>query len=106
MERYIQELPAGTRLVTGSASGVDAAATRAARRQGLPVRVLGASVEEEREPGKGAARNQRLVDGCDRLVAFWDGSSAGTRATIDRALDAGKEVLVFVARASTPKMGE
>jgi hypothetical protein len=30
------------------------------------------------------------------LVAFWDGASKGTRATVDRALDSGKEVHVFV----------
>jgi hypothetical protein len=29
------------------------------------------------------------------LVAFWDGASQGTRRTIDRALDSGKEVHVF-----------
>ena len=40
--------------------------------------------------------NQRLVDACDVLVAFWDGASKGTRATVDRALDSGKEVHVFV----------
>jgi len=103
VERCVGELPAGTRLVTGSASGVDATATRAARRRGLPVQVLGASLEEERDPARGADRNRRLIELCDRLIAFWDGSSAGTRATIDRALDAGKEVHVHVAAA--PKMG-
>ena len=30
------------------------------------------------------------------MVAFWDGSSQGTRGTIDRALDSGKEVHVFI----------
>ena len=101
VERYVAELPAGTRLVTGSASGVDAAAIRAARRRGLNVQVLGASLEEERDPSQAAERNQRLVELCDRLVAFWDGSSAGTRGTIDRALDAGREVQVFVVPGST-----
>ena len=95
---YVKSLPAGASIVTGSASGVDAAATRAAREKGVPVQVLPASFEELADAGKSAARNQRLVDACDVLVAFWDGASRGTRATVDRALDAGKEVHVFVTK--------
>jgi hypothetical protein len=49
------------------------------------------------DPTKAAARNQRLIDACDVLVAFWDGSSKGTRSTVERALDSGKEVHVLLA---------
>jgi hypothetical protein len=48
------------------------------------------------DAAKSAARNQRLIDACDVLVAFWDGSSKGTRNTVERALDSGKEVHVFL----------
>ena len=94
---YVNGLAAGASIITGSASGVDAAATRAARARGLGVQVMPASFDEMSDASKSAARNQRLVDACDVLVAFWDGTSKGTRATVDRALDAGKEVHVFVA---------
>jgi predicted Rossmann fold nucleotide-binding protein DprA/Smf involved in DNA uptake len=94
---YVNGLPAGASIITGSASGVDAAATRAARVRGLGVQVLPASLEEVADPSRSAARNQRLVDACDVLVAFWDGTSKGTRSTVERALDAGKEVHVFIA---------
>ncbi len=94
---YVGSLPRGASIITGSASGVDAAATRAARDKGIPVQVLPASFDELADPSKAAARNQRLVDACDVLVAFWDGSSKGTRTTVERALDSGKEVHVFVA---------
>jgi len=94
---YVDTLPRGASIITGSASGVDAAATKAARDKGIPVRVLPASFEELADASKAAARNQRLVDACDVLVAFWDGSSKGTRTTVERALDSGKEVHVFVA---------
>lgn len=95
---YVRSLPKGSSIVTGSASGVDSAATRAAREAGIPVQVLPASFEEMSDPGRAAVRNQRLIDACDVLVAFWDGASQGTRATVDRALDSGKEVHVFVAK--------
>lgn len=94
---YVNGLPARASIVTGSASGVDAAATKAARARGLGVQVMPASFDEMADPSRSAARNQKLVDACDVLVAFWDGASKGTRTTIERALDAGKEVHVFVA---------
>jgi len=94
---YVKGLPPGSSIITGSASGVDAAATRAARTRGLPVQVMAASFDELADASRSAARNQRLVDACDVLVAFWDGASKGTRSTVQRALDAGKEVHVFVA---------
>lgn len=102
MARYVRDLPAGASLVTGGASGVDATVARIARERGLPVRVVGASFEEARDAGVAASRNQRLVDLCDVLVAFWDGSSPGTRRTVERALDSGKEVHVFNAGIPSP----
>jgi predicted Rossmann fold nucleotide-binding protein DprA/Smf involved in DNA uptake len=93
---YVRSLPATVSLVTGGASGVDATATRAARERGLPVRVLGASFEEAADTESALERNQRLVAACDVLVAFWDGSSEGTRRTVERALDGGREVHVLV----------
>ena len=98
---YVNGLPARASIITGSASGVDAAATKAARARGLGVQVMPASFDEMADASRSAARNQRLVDACDVLVAFWDGTSKGTRTTVERALDAGKEVHVFVA----PTMG-
>jgi predicted Rossmann fold nucleotide-binding protein DprA/Smf involved in DNA uptake len=95
---YINGLPPRASIITGSASGVDAAATKAARARGLAVQVMPASFDEAADASKSAARNQRLVDACDVLVAFWDGASKGTRATVERALDSGKEVHVFVTK--------
>ena len=95
---YVNSLPPRASIITGSASGVDAAATKAARDKGIPVQVIPASFDELADAGRSAARNQRLVDACDVLVAFWDGISKGTRTTVERALDSGKEVHVFVAQ--------
>ena len=93
---YVKSLPPGASIITGSASGVDAAATKAAREKGIPVQVIPASFDELADPGKSAARNRRLVESCDVLVAFWDGTSKGTRTTVERALDSRKEVHVFI----------
>jgi len=95
---YINGLPPRASIITGSSSGVDATATKAARTRGLAVQVLPASFDEMADASKSAARNQRLVDACDVLVAFWDGSSKGTRSTVERAMDSGKEIHVFVSK--------
>ena len=97
---YVNALPPKASIITGSASGVDAEATKAARAKGISVQVMPASFDELSDASKAAARNQRLIDACDVLVAFWDGSSKGTRATVDRALDSGKEVHIFVMRGN------
>jgi predicted Rossmann fold nucleotide-binding protein DprA/Smf involved in DNA uptake len=97
VETYVGGLPAGASIVTGSASGVDAAAARAATGRDLPVHRVAASFEEIADPERGKARNRRLISMCDVLVAFWDGESSGTRMTIDSAIDAGKEVHVYPA---------
>lgn len=78
---------------------MDAAAARAARDRGLPVIRVAASFEEAKDARASAERNQRLIDQADALVAFWDGESQGTRMTVERALDSGKEVHVFTVRA-------
>lgn len=95
---YVNGLPPRASIITGSASGVDAAATKAARTRGLAVQVMPASFDEVADASKSAARNQRLIDACDVLVAFWDGVSKGTRGTVERALDSGKEVHVFLSK--------
>jgi predicted Rossmann fold nucleotide-binding protein DprA/Smf involved in DNA uptake len=98
---YVNGLPKGSTIVTGSASGVDAEATKAARGRELAVIRLAASFEEARDARAAVERNQKLIDQADVVVAFWDGASQGTRGTIDRALDSGKEVHVFIDRLQT-----
>ncbi len=100
MAAYVAGLEPGSTIVTGSASGVDAAAIRAARERELSVIRVAASFDEARDARVAAERNQALIDEADVVVAFWDGVSAGTLATIHRALDSGKEVHVFVAKVA------
>jgi len=96
VSEYVARLPTGSTIVTGSASGVDAEATKAARARELAVIRVAASFEEARDARAALERNQKLIDQADVVVAFWDGASQGTRGTIDRALDSGKEVHVFI----------
>jgi hypothetical protein len=91
---YISLLPSDTTIVSGGARGVDRTAADAASQYGLPCIEYLAQWERDGKPA-GYKRNQRIVDNCDQLVAFWDGKSPGTRHSIDLARKAGKLKDVF-----------
>ena len=86
-----------TIIVSGGARGVDTVAAAAARMSGLKV--------EELRPDwnahgilAGFERNSRIVESCDRMVAFWDGVSGGTRDSIEKAAALGKKYQVVGPR--------
>lgn len=98
VEAAVAELPADTVVVSGKCAGPDIWAAAAARRRGLEV------VEHEPDlPPTGSprwmftrayhARNQVVVDDCDRVIALVaPNRKGGTEGTIRRALAAGKQV--------------
>lgn len=90
----VSTLPVGTVVVTGDARGVDQAAISQARNMGLEHyslvpcwTLLGAKA--------GPYRNEAIVRMVDRVIAFWDGESRGTKSTIDLAERYGKPVEVI-----------
>lgn len=91
---FVDTLAMDDIVITGGARGVDIVAETAARKRGLEVVVFLADWDQY---GKAAGymRNQQLVDDCDTLVAFWDGTSNGTRDSISKATKAGKLKHVF-----------
>lgn len=86
---FVRSLSKDTVVVTGGARGVDIAAEEEARSQGLRVKIHKA---EWWKYGKGAGhiRNRVIVDDCDKLQAFWDSESPGTKSVITLAKKAGK----------------
>jgi hypothetical protein len=65
----------------GGASGVDEAAEEQARMLGLsPLSIRPDWNTHGRAAG--ILRNKTIVDQADKVVAFWDGKSRGTRHTI------------------------
>ena len=41
-------------------------------------------------------RNEQIIEYADCIIAFWDGSSKGTKYVIDRAEKIGKDVRVVI----------
>ena len=93
------ELPQGVTVVSGGARGVDQAAAEAAREHGLPVMEILPDLDgcQQRHDFTKAyyARNQRLVEQADLLVAFTEKLRGGTWDTIKRARRLGKPVKVI-----------
>ena len=81
----------GDVIVTGGARGVDSLAEVEALEAGFDVVVF---IPEYGKFGRAAphVRNRQVVDASDRVVAFWDGTSRGTKGTIDYARRRGKPV--------------
>jgi hypothetical protein len=102
VEACVAELPSdgpdgAPVVVSGGAAGPDSWAAEAARRRGLEVRVHRPDLAGARSYGEAArayhARNQRIVEDCDRLIAFvGHDRTGGTEGTIRRARRAGKPV--------------
>jgi len=93
--RYVnEELGEGDVVVSGGARGVDKTAESAAKARGLEVMIF---VPNWKMFGRkaGFMRNTLIVDACETVIAFWDGSSNGTRNTVMLARRQGKPVRVI-----------
>lgn len=80
-------------IVSGGAEGPDKVAEYWAYVHRVPAKIF----LPDWSIGKraGAIRNQKIVDYCDELIAFWDGTSKGTAITMDMAAKANKLMKVY-----------
>jgi hypothetical protein len=84
-------------IVSGACpSGPDYWAERWARKHGVEMRLFPADWSKGR--GAGLARNQKIVDAADRVIAFWDGQSSGSLNSIEKTLAAGKPLFLLTER--------
>ena len=92
---YVAELPRDTTVISGGARGVDTAAIGAARALGMNCEIFPAQWEKF---GKSAGfrRNIDIVAAADKVVAFWDGESKGTKLSIDLARDSKKPLEIIL----------
>lgn len=81
-------------LISGGAAGVDKMAEAVALRDGYYMEIYKPDWAKHGRAA-GAVRNKQIVDVCDKLIAFWDGKSKGTKISIDMAEKAGKLLKVI-----------
>ncbi len=84
-----------TEIVSGGAKGIDTCAKEYAVSNGIPITEF---LPEYSRFGKAAPlkRNLRIIDYADRVIAFWDGKSRGTKYVIDSCKALNKAITVYV----------
>ena len=72
-----------TEIVSGGARGVDTCAREYAKKNNIPLKEF---LPDYRRFGRGAPlrRNLQIIEYADEVLAFWDGTSHGTRFVIER----------------------
>ncbi len=95
---FVGHLDDADSIVTGDARGVDSWAAGAARKRGIPVEAVPAEWEKYGRRA-GMLRNPVIVGKADVVIAFWDGSSPGTKNGLDHAKRQGKPRVVVWADA-------
>lgn len=96
IKEYINTLPKDTIIISGHASGADRMAETFARELGLEVISIPADWNTYGKKA-GVVRNSKIVTMCDKLVAFWDGVSKGTKDSIKKAMLSNKLHHVIIA---------
>lgn len=89
-------LPEGvTEIVSGGAKGVDTCAREYALAHGIPLREF---LPDYKQYGRSAPlkRNLSIIQNADFVLAFWDGTSRGTKFVIDNCKIRGIPVKVFI----------
>ena len=93
IEAYLKYIP--DTIVSGGAKGADTYAREFAIKHNL--KLIEYLPQYDKYPPKIAPleRNKQIVAECDCLLAFWDGTSRGTKYTIDLAKKMGKPVKII-----------
>ncbi len=82
-------------IVSGGAKGVDQYAEQFAMIWNLKTKIFKPDWNRYGN-GAGFIRNQLIIDEADKVIAFWDRTSKGTKNSIDLAIKAGKPLDVYV----------
>jgi len=86
-------------IITSECSGCDNMAVKYAKAHGIPVAVIPPLFKTDKNikyhPRYYHIRNRQIVDLADHVLAFWNGSSRGTKSTMDYARKLGKPLTVI-----------
>lgn len=87
-------IQSGDTIISGGAKGIDSLAAEYATAHGLALVEIRPDYAKN---GRGATfiRNREIVDNADMVVAFWNGTSKGTKYTIDYANKKGVTTLII-----------
>lgn len=86
-------------IVSGGAKGIDSCARVYAKKHGIKLTEF---LPEYEKYGRGAPlrRNIQIIDYADVVLAFWDGTSRGTKFVMDKCREKGKKSRFFLIKTS------
>ncbi|QHN71449.1 hypothetical protein [Mollivirus kamchatka] len=91
LSNVCQEYNVG-RIVSGGATGPDTIGASYAQAHDMPILIHRPDWSTGRHAG--LVRNSQIVEDADVILAFWDGTSRGTKDTISKARKANKRVII------------
>ena len=94
VDQVIEEIPPPIIIISGKAKGADSLGERYAKEHDLEVLLYPADWKKHGK-GAGPIRNAKMAEEADMLIAFWDGSSKGTKNMIGQIQKRGKQYKVF-----------
>lgn len=82
-----------SQIISGGAQGADSLAAKFAVEHNIELKVFYPDWDRHGKKA-GMLRNIEIINACDAVLAFWDGSSKGTKHSIEYARKLNKEVQV------------
>ncbi len=92
LEAYVIDTPC--EIVSGGAKGIDTVAKVYAIKKGIKYTEFLPEYDKYRKAAP-LKRNDRIIEYCDRIIAFWDGNSKGTQYVIKQCKKIGKPITVY-----------
>ena len=84
-----------TEIVSGGAKGVDSCAAEYAKKKGLKLTEFLPQYERYKR-GAPLVRNMEIIMYADKVIAFWDGKSKGTKYVIEKCRSMNKDITVIL----------
>lgn len=93
LDKFHQATPIAL-IISGGAVGADSMAERWADLNNIETLVF---LPDWKKYERRAAfiRNKQIIDACDQCIAFWDGTSRGTKMSLDIAQKSNKKSIVI-----------
>ena len=94
-----------TTIVSGAADGTDSLSAKFALQHNIKLIEFPPDFVKYGEEAK-HVRDRKIVENCDKLIAFWDDKCEGTKYTIDYAKKMGIPIKIFQIQNSPRSRGD
>lgn len=95
LERTLNKFNLIERIISGGAVGADSLAKRYAEEHDIECKEFLPDYRKYGSPAALFKRNRDIVDASDCVIAFWDGTSTGTKDATDYAFKCNKPVKII-----------